>query len=178
MLVIDEFISHDPNRHSVGDDLLLPYPPGSQHGSPHSHRHVRDCQPIVHGNVTHETWPAHNRSASPVAVSRAFVSNLSQKNIPPARWVYGHITVVSDPLRTVSVLEPGGQGGCQRRWLAQVSETARPKKCLYAQNGGFFNTDDHSCLGNVVSDGEMVQESGGVQNAQFGIRKDGTLVFG
>lgn len=156
---------------------MLPYSPGSQHGSPHSHRHVRDCQPVVHGNVTHETWPAHTGSASPVAVSRAFVSDLSQ-SVEPTRWVYGHITVVSDPLRTVSVLEPGGQGGCQQRRRTQVSETARVKKCLYAQNGGFFDTDDNSCLGNVVSNGEMVQDSGGIQNAQFGIRKDGTLVFG
>ncbi|XP_041961694.1 N-acetylglucosamine-1-phosphodiester alpha-N-acetylglucosaminidase [Alosa sapidissima] len=159
-------------RYSLGDDLLLPYPAGSQHGSPHSHRHVRDCQPVVHGNVTHETWPAHNRSVSPVAESRVFVSAIS------SRWVSGHITVVSDPLRTVSVLEPGGQGGCQQRRRTQVSETARPKKCLYAQNGGFFDTKNFSCLGNVVSDGEMVQDSRGVQNAQFGIRKDGTLVFG
>ncbi|XP_062394468.1 N-acetylglucosamine-1-phosphodiester alpha-N-acetylglucosaminidase isoform X2 [Sardina pilchardus] len=159
-------------RYSLGDDLLSPYPSGSQHGSPHSHRHVRDCQPVIHGNVTHETWPAHNRSASPVAESRVFVSDIS------SRWVSGHITVVSDPLRTVSVLEPGGQGGCQQSRTTRVSETARPKKCLYAQNGGFFDTDKNSCLGNVVSDGKMVQDSGGVQNAQFGIRKDGTLVFG
>uniref|UniRef100_A0A4W5LEK2 N-acetylglucosamine-1-phosphodiester alpha-N-acetylglucosaminidase n=1 Tax=Hucho hucho TaxID=62062 RepID=A0A4W5LEK2_9TELE len=34
------------------------------------------------------------------------------------------------------------------------------------------------CLGNVVCDGVQVRDSGGVQNAQFGIRRDGTLVFG
>lgn len=90
----------------------------------------------------------------------------------------GHLTVVSDPLRTVSVLEPGGRGGCRQRSTAEVAETARLRGCLYAQNGGFFDTRLFDCFGNVVSDGEMVQDSGGVQNAQFGIRKDGTLVFG
>uniref|UniRef100_A0A8B9G2F4 N-acetylglucosamine-1-phosphodiester alpha-N-acetylglucosaminidase n=1 Tax=Amazona collaria TaxID=241587 RepID=A0A8B9G2F4_9PSIT len=34
------------------------------------------------------------------------------------------------------------------------------------------------CFGNVVSDGKLVRNSGGLQNAQFGIRKDGTMVFG
>ncbi|XP_010215550.1 PREDICTED: N-acetylglucosamine-1-phosphodiester alpha-N-acetylglucosaminidase, partial [Tinamus guttatus] len=34
------------------------------------------------------------------------------------------------------------------------------------------------CLGNVVSDGRLVRNARGLQNAQFGIRKDGTLVFG
>ncbi|KAF4798530.1 N-acetylglucosamine-1-phosphodiester alpha-N-acetylglucosaminidase [Turdus rufiventris] len=38
--------------------------------------------------------------------------------------------------------------------------------------------DTGECLGNVVSDGKLVRDSGGIQNAQFGIRKDGTMVFG
>uniref|UniRef100_A0A667YPD7 N-acetylglucosamine-1-phosphodiester alpha-N-acetylglucosaminidase n=1 Tax=Myripristis murdjan TaxID=586833 RepID=A0A667YPD7_9TELE len=90
----------------------------------------------------------------------------------------GHMTVVHDPLRTVSVLEPGGPGGCGMNYRALVEETARAAGCLYAQNAGFFNTRSGECLGNVVSDGRVVRDSGGVQNAQFGIRRDGTLVFG
>uniref|UniRef100_A0A669Q4F2 N-acetylglucosamine-1-phosphodiester alpha-N-acetylglucosaminidase n=1 Tax=Phasianus colchicus TaxID=9054 RepID=A0A669Q4F2_PHACC len=34
------------------------------------------------------------------------------------------------------------------------------------------------CLGNVVSDGRLVQNAHGLQNAQFGIRRDGSMVFG
>ncbi|KAK6326366.1 hypothetical protein J4Q44_G00020110 [Coregonus suidteri] len=94
------------------------------------------------------------------------------------RWVTGHMTVVHDPLRTVSVLEPGGPGGCGMNQREAVEETARAGRCLYAQNGGFFRTKNGECLGNVVSDGVQVRDSGGVQNAQFGIRRDGTLVFG
>ncbi|XP_055358991.1 N-acetylglucosamine-1-phosphodiester alpha-N-acetylglucosaminidase isoform X2 [Betta splendens] len=90
----------------------------------------------------------------------------------------GHMTVVHDPLRTVSVLEPGGPGGCGMNQRSTVKETARTAGCLYAQNAGFFRTQSGHCLGNVVSDGRRVQDSGGVQNAQFGIRRDGTLVFG
>ena len=88
------------------------------------------------------------------------------------------MTVVHDPLGTVSVLEPGRPGGCGMNQRASVEETAKAAGCLYAQNAGFFATKSGSCLGNVVSDGRMVKDSGGVQNAQFGIRRDGTLVFG
>lgn len=88
------------------------------------------------------------------------------------------MTVVHDPLRTVSVLEPGGPGGCEMNQRSTVEETVGAAGCLFAQNGGFFDTTSGRCLGNVVSAGRMVQDSGGVQNAQFGIRRDGSLVFG
>ncbi len=88
------------------------------------------------------------------------------------------MTVVHDPLKTVSVMEPAGPGGCGMNVRATVEETAEAAGCLYSQNAGFFNTKTSKCLGNVVSDGRMVQDSAGLQNAQFGIRKDGTLVFG
>lgn len=88
------------------------------------------------------------------------------------------MTVVHDPLRTVSVLEPGGLGGCQRGHRVTVEETSATTGCLFAQNAGFFNTTSDGCVGNIVSDGRLVLDSGGVQNAQFGIRRDGSLVFG
>ena len=44
------------SRVSMNDDLLLPY--AKRHGSAHSHRHIRDCQSVVHGNVTYEIWPS------------------------------------------------------------------------------------------------------------------------
>ncbi|XP_036930218.1 N-acetylglucosamine-1-phosphodiester alpha-N-acetylglucosaminidase-like [Acanthopagrus latus] len=159
-------------RVSMDDDLLLPYTHG--HGPSHSHRHVRDCQSVIHGNTTHESWPSSNHSGLPVAESTVFVSDVPGSS----RWVYGHMTVVHDPLRTVSVLEPGGPGGCGMNQRATVEDTAQAAGCLYAQNAGFFNTKTGQCLGNVVSDGRKVQDSNGVQNAQFGIRRDGTLVFG
>ncbi|XP_036446282.1 N-acetylglucosamine-1-phosphodiester alpha-N-acetylglucosaminidase [Colossoma macropomum] len=162
-------------RYSMDDDVLSPYT--SSHGPSHSHRYVRDCQPITHGNVTHETWPASNHSRSPVVESKIFISDISTNSETP-KWVSGHITVVHDPVRTVSVLEPGGPDGCEKSRKEIVENTARTRKCLIAQNGGYFDTHSGRCLGNVVSDGRLVQNSRGLQNAQFGIRKDGTLVFG
>jgi N-acetylglucosamine-1-phosphodiester alpha-N-acetylglucosaminidase len=103
---------------------------------------------------------------------RTFVSHFG------GRAVAGHLTRVADPLRTFSVLEPGGPGGCAQRRRATVENTARAAGCLVAQNGGFFRMSTGDCLGNVVSDARRVSDAGGLQNAQFGIRRDGTLVTG
>ncbi|XP_059717186.1 N-acetylglucosamine-1-phosphodiester alpha-N-acetylglucosaminidase isoform X2 [Haemorhous mexicanus] len=119
-----------------GEPPLQPYPPG-QHGPRHGHRHVRDCQPVKYGNVTHEAWPGDNSTGGPVAVTRTFVSYIHPE-ASDRKVIYGHFTL----------------------------------------NGGYFNMDTGECLGNVVSDGRLVRDSGGLQNAQFGIRKDGTMVFG
>uniref|UniRef100_A0A8C0AZL8 N-acetylglucosamine-1-phosphodiester alpha-N-acetylglucosaminidase n=1 Tax=Buteo japonicus TaxID=224669 RepID=A0A8C0AZL8_9AVES len=162
--------------HGADDPLLQPYFP-SRHGPRHNHRYVRDCQPLKYGNVTHETWPSDNRTGGPVATTRTFVSYVPPKG-KDRKVVYGHFTFVRNPLRTFSVLEPGGVGGCQAQRRAPVEETAKLGKCLVAQNGGYFDMGTGECLGNVVSDGKLVKNSGGLQNAQFGIRKDGTMVFG
>uniref|UniRef100_K7GAQ7 N-acetylglucosamine-1-phosphodiester alpha-N-acetylglucosaminidase n=1 Tax=Pelodiscus sinensis TaxID=13735 RepID=K7GAQ7_PELSI len=165
-----------PFRNSLNDDLLLPYPP-SYHGPRHHHRYIRDCQAVLHGNVTHETWPSNTSAELPITTTRGFVSYFSPVS-ETRREVYGHFTFVSNPLRTFSVLEPGGLGGCNSSVRATVTETARRGKCLVAQNGGYFDMVTGECLGNIVSDGRLVRSAGGVQNAQFGIRKDGTMVFG
>uniref|UniRef100_A0A8C0VIX0 N-acetylglucosamine-1-phosphodiester alpha-N-acetylglucosaminidase n=1 Tax=Cyanistes caeruleus TaxID=156563 RepID=A0A8C0VIX0_CYACU len=141
------------------------------------HRHVRDCQPVKYGNITHEAWPGDNSTAGPVAVTRTFVSYIHPEG-SGRKVIYGHFTFVRNPLSTFSVLEPGGAGGCLAQRRATVEETAKLRKCLVAQNGGYFNMETGECLGNVVSDGKLVRDSGGLQNAQFGIRKDGTMVFG
>ncbi|XP_037239254.1 N-acetylglucosamine-1-phosphodiester alpha-N-acetylglucosaminidase isoform X1 [Falco rusticolus] len=158
------------------DLLLQPYFP-SPHGPRHNHRHVRDCQPLKYGNITHEAWPSDNRTGGPVATTRTFVSYIPSEG-KDRKVVYGHFTFVKNPLKTFSVLEPGGTGGCQAHRRAPVEETARLGKCLVAQNGGYFDMGTGECFGNVVSDGKLVRNSGGLQNAQFGIRKDGTMVFG
>ncbi|XP_075873167.1 N-acetylglucosamine-1-phosphodiester alpha-N-acetylglucosaminidase isoform X2 [Nelusetta ayraudi] len=169
----------DNSRVSMEDDVLQPY--GARgHGPAHSHRHVRA---ILLGNVTHETWrppPTTNSSSSsssstaPPVESTVFVTDVPGSS----RWVYGHMTVVADPLGSLSVLEPAGPGGCSLRQRALVEETAAAAGCLWAQNAGFFNTSSGRCLGGVVSDGRAVQDGGGVQNAHFGVRRDGSLVFG
>lgn len=163
--------SHPPSpalsrRPSLDDDLLLPYPGARA-------RSARDCARVRVGSREHESWPPS--PATPGArhpAVRTFVSHFAGRAVP------GHLTRAAEPLRTFSVLEPGGPGGCASRRRATVEETARPAGCSVAQNGGFFRMATGECLGNVVSDGRRVSSSGGLQNAQFGIRRDGTLVTG
>ncbi|KAM5330091.1 N-acetylglucosamine-1-phosphodiester alpha-N-acetylglucosaminidase isoform 2-T2 [Glossophaga mutica] len=151
---------------SLDDDLLLPYP------SPRA-RSARDCARVRAGSREHEIWqpsPATPGARGPSV--RTFVSHFA------GRAVTGHLTRAAEPLRTFSVLEPGGPGGCASRRRTTVEETMREAGCSVAQNGGFFRMDTGECLGNVVSDGRRVSSAGGLQNAQFGIRRDGTLVTG
>ncbi|KAM9584273.1 LOW QUALITY PROTEIN: N-acetylglucosamine-1-phosphodiester alpha-N-acetylglucosaminidase [Trichechus inunguis] len=151
---------------SRDDDLLLPYPRTRV-------RSARDCTPVHTGRREHESWPPAPAPPGGVSPSvRNFFSYFA------GRAVGGHLTRAAAPLRTFSVLEPGGPGGCASRHRATVEETARTVRCRVAQNGGFFRMDTGECLGNVVSDGRRVSSSRGLQNAQFGIRRDGTLVTG
>lgn len=152
---------------SSDDDLLLPYPLARTRPS-------RDCARLRAGSLEQESWPPPPATpgASHPPIVRTFVSYFE------GRAVAGHLTRVAAPLRTFSVLEPGGPGGCAQRRRATVEDTAVPAGCLIAQNGGFFRMNTGECLGNVVSDGRLVSSSGGLQNAQFGIRRDGTLVTG
>ncbi|XP_053562225.1 N-acetylglucosamine-1-phosphodiester alpha-N-acetylglucosaminidase isoform X2 [Bombina bombina] len=159
-------------RDSLLDDLLLPYPLFSQHGPSHSNRKVRDCQPIAYGNRTHEEWPSIKNITLPLTTTKIFEYNFF------GSVIYGHFTYINHPLRTFSVLEPGGPGGCDRNRTETVELTARHGKCIVAQNGGFFDVNTGSCIGNVVSNGKLVRNSKGIQNAQFGIKADGTMVFG
>nr|XP_044603134.1 N-acetylglucosamine-1-phosphodiester alpha-N-acetylglucosaminidase isoform X2 [Equus asinus] len=155
---------------SRDDDVLLPY-------SRARARPARDCAPGARRAREHdESWAARPaRPPTPAARPCApppFVSHFA------GRAVAGHLTRAAEPLRTFSVLEPGGPGGCAARRRATVEQTARAAGCSVAQNGGFFRMNTGECLGNVVSDGRRVSSAGGLQNAQFGIRRDGTLVTG
>ncbi|CAH1779727.1 unnamed protein product [Owenia fusiformis] len=155
-------------------DILEPY---KHHFGPrHSHRVTRDCQPKKYGSLTHEQYPAHSGPSDTVVQSDYFIKKVGewwdQKN------VIGRYSVISDPLHTVSVVEPSGPGGCERHNRSTVRETSAVKKCIIAQNAGLFNTSSGECHGNIVTDGIVRQNSGGIQNAHFGIRKNGKLFFG
>ncbi|XP_077982429.1 N-acetylglucosamine-1-phosphodiester alpha-N-acetylglucosaminidase-like [Glandiceps talaboti] len=160
------------------DDVLTPYLQG-QHGPKHSHRVTRDCQGVQYGNLTHEAFPSYSPSELqlPLMKTNRFLDRWQiTENLH--KDVYGHITIINNPARTVSVLEPQEIGGCNKNLRASVEDTAKQKNCLVAMNAGFFNTHTGACLGNIVSDGRIVLDSNGIQNAHFGIKKDGTLFFG
>ena len=152
----------------------------SHNSNQHSHRHTRECQHVRYGNVTRTKYRVHGYKSKnvvqPVAKTR--------HAIVPEGLYYNqrdnqvHFTIVNNPLSTVSVLEPGSIGGCEDQMRSTVVESAKQKNCLVAINAGFFNTHNGSCLGNVISDGILVLNSEGVQNAHFGITKDGHLFIG
>ncbi|GFR87745.1 N-acetylglucosamine-1-phosphodiester alpha-N-acetylglucosaminidase-like [Elysia marginata] len=91
--------------------------------------------------------------------------------------------IITRPLDTLSILEPRHRGACTyhrygMRRLVTVRETAAQDDCLLAINAGFFNSQTGACLGNIVSDGLLIQSSGGIQNAHFGLTRDGYIFTG
>lgn len=160
------------------DDILTPYKNYREHLNVNrNHRHVRDCQPIRFGNTTFETFLKKNSVAEKApAELRTFLKSLPSDN--GNNLVYGHVATVTNPRQSLSVLEPLESGGCQLNKRATVAVSSKQMNCRVAVNAGYFNTHTGSCLGNIVSNGKLVRDANGIQNANFGIRKDGTLVTG
>ena len=165
------------------EDLLLPYL--KLHDDPKRNlRHVRECQHIIHGNHTYESYQGNNASEKNIVQSLKYLSHSfrHKKSLfeEVKKNVRGHIAVVNNPLATISVLYPEDVLTCSAFSGARqtVSETARNGKCILAINAGFFNTHTAGCLGNIVSNGKMIHNSNGIQNANFGIKNDGTIVVG
>uniref|UniRef100_UPI00358FB1F5 N-acetylglucosamine-1-phosphodiester alpha-N-acetylglucosaminidase isoform X2 n=1 Tax=Myxine glutinosa TaxID=7769 RepID=UPI00358FB1F5 len=95
------------------------------------------------------------------------------------KWVYGLWTVVDDPVQLVTVLEPGGPGGCAVQRRETVTSTATScGGCLFAVNAGFFRPATGACIGAIISNTQQVPGTQFSHNAAFGIRHDGSLVFG
>jgi len=76
------------------------------------------------------------------------------------------VAIVGDP-RDVHVMLPNNT--CSK--VAKTSDTAREHNCLYAINAGFFDVPNHKCIGNVVSNGHVVQLPA-TASASFGIAHD------
>ncbi|EDO37057.1 predicted protein, partial [Nematostella vectensis] len=157
--------------------LLSPYHQSRQR-TRRSLRYIRDCQPVHFGNLTHEEYA----SSTTLPSGRPFVQI---KNIFyeydvgfSKKEVHGHVSVAENPLRTFSILEPVENGGCNKSLRATVAESSRQRKCYVASNAGYFRTKNGNCLGNIVSNGNLVIDADGIQNVNFGIRKDGSIVTG
>ena len=165
------------------EDLLLPYL--KTHVDPKRNlRYVRECQHVIHGNHTYESFKGNNSTEKKRVRSLRYLSHRFIKQKGRFEWatkyVHGHIAVIDSPLQTFSVLYPKGAVACSK-WSGirqTVSDTANDGKCILAINAGFFNTHTAGCLGNIISNGKVVHNSNGIQNANFGIRSDGTIVTG
>jgi len=163
------------------EELSLPHLElEGRHDSSRDHRLIHECQPNLFGNLAHEEWPTqyddYVASTQDPAEVRYFALEVGTGS--NRRTVYGHQVIVNNPNRTTSVVEPRESGGCQRHDRETVAVSALANKCVIAVNAGYFNDTDGACLGNVISNGRLAHDAGGIQNAHFGIKENGNLFFG
>ena len=113
-----------------------------------------------------------------------FTEKLRHKAGGEFHHVLGTMTIIENPYHTLSLLEPKAPGTCKGNYqpapLATVRETTLHHKpcCHVAANAGFFSRKNGTCYGNIVSNGRIVQTAGGIQDANFGIKEDGTIMVG
>lgn len=171
------------NQHIFLNDYLTPYPPG-RHGSKRTIRDISNCQHTSWENRTYETFKVSTETPISTKVSYNLhkFADITRRPLGP-KYLVGTIAYVDKPYHSFSILEPGGGGGCSRVYggtRSTVGDTAKTRKggCKLAANAGFFVMVSGQCLGNIVSEGRIVRTAGNEQNANFGIREDGTMVVG
>eukprot|EP00112_Aurelia_sp_Birch-Aquarium-sp1_P009964 Seg2152.2 transcript_id=Seg2152.2/GoldUCD/mRNA.D3Y31 product="N-acetylglucosamine-1-phosphodiester alpha-N-acetylglucosaminidase" protein_id=Seg2152.2/GoldUCD/D3Y31 len=155
-------------------DYLMPYKK-HHYDRKRSNRHVRECQHIIHGNKTFEEYQGQIKTIERTVEFIKYISHKIGK-----KTVQGHVALVNNPLKTFSVLYPKQLSSCSK-WSGTrdtVSNTAILGNCKLAINAGFFNTHTGGCLGNIISNGKLLHDSDGIQNANMGIRKNGSIVTG
>jgi hypothetical protein len=90
--------------------------------------------------------------------------------------VVGHLVTLANPEGRVSLALP--PGGCGKRELTTVTAKTHKPICKLAVNAGYFNVHNGACIGNVVSDGQIIQTVPLSQgNVNFGV-KDGKFYIG
>jgi len=90
--------------------------------------------------------------------------------------VLGHLVKVNNPIGRVSMALP--PGGCGTREKTSITAQKHSPRCRLAVNAGYFNVTNGACIGNLVSDGVLIQSVPLDQgNVNFGI-KDGKFVIG
>lgn len=174
-----------PETELFPGDFLTPYPEG-RHGSRRTSRDVKECQHVSWENRTYEEFQLDLTKPDSTTLHydlHRFADTI-ERDYFRHKYVVGTISFINNPYYTFSVLEPREKGGCKKDYLyvtrSLVRETARLRThgCKLAANGGYFTVLNGQCLGNIVSDGRVVQTANDEQNANFGIRHDGTIVVG
>lgn len=115
-----------------------------------THREIRDCHKIEYGSLPHEMYHIQqttNLSPSLMKVKR-FIKEIPSPTFMK-RTIRGHLIILSDPLNTLSVLEPDQSGGCSLNIRQSVSNTSKKGNCILALNAGYFDTKKGSCYGNL-----------------------------
>ena len=109
-----------------------------------------------------------------LVVKQLNLRTFQQRNIPAV------LATVENPVGFVHVFTAGADGDtCSER--VKTSETADSRGCAYAVNGGPFDMNDGSCVGDVVSNGTVVMVNDTAGFASWGLgQRDGAWewVFG
>ena len=166
-------------------DFLTPYPEG-RHGSRRTTRDIKECEHVTWDNRTYEEFKLDlvQPHSTDLGYEVHRFADTIQRDYFRQKYIVGTISFISNPYYTFSVLEPRDKGGCKMNYFSAtrspVHETVRLRShgCRLAANGGYFSMRNGQCFGNIVSDGRIVQTSNDEQNANFGIRHDGTIVVG
>ena len=142
------------SRYNSFDDMDVLSPYSGHHGPRlRRNRHIRECQNIKYGNVTHSKYRAHksNKIHFPLLVSKYALHEIGESW--NKRIVNLHYGLVENPLRTLSVLEPAMPGSCRKGegQRATVRQTSQQANCQLAVNAGYFNTHTGECLGKIFN---------------------------
>ena len=167
------------------NDHLTPYLIG-RHGSKRTTRDVENCKHVSWQNETFEVFPSKPLFPQPYEKLYELhrFADTSSDGYYSKQYMLGTIAYINNPFYSLSVLEPGKTGGCAMDYFtatrSTVEDTASSRKygCKLSANAGYFDTITGKCYGNVVSDGRIVQTANNDQNANFGIREDGSIVVG
>jgi N-acetylglucosamine-1-phosphodiester alpha-N-acetylglucosaminidase len=160
----------------IEDILSNPYGKNI-HGSQKSLNKLRKqminlhCSNSLHhfNNITYEIYNVNkHREISARYTKREIGIDIS------GQLINGRFYRLENPLGHFSILEPSN--GCNNGTVL-TRQSAEKRKCIISTNAGFFNTKTGDCLGNVISDGKIVQKPG-THNVNFGITKDGRFVVG
>jgi len=83
--------------------------------------------------------------------------------------VAGHLVTLANPAGRVSLALP--PGGCGTREKVTITSQVHRPRCKLAVNAGYFNVHNGACIGNVVSQGTIIQTVPLFQgNVNFGIK--------
>jgi len=152
---------------------LRPYEDG-WHGSRITNAEAHSILSEHHGyrvNSTHEVRPASKTGATDKA---AMTSHYRIEQNHEYGFITGSLFVLRNPMSHFSYEEP--VGGCGRN-RQRASVTAKNHSCVATTNAGFFDVNDGDCLGTLVINGKIFQNTG-YQNAMFGLTKAGDFVTG
>eukprot|EP01127_Copromyxa_protea_P004586 TRINITY_DN14439_c0_g1_i1.p1 TRINITY_DN14439_c0_g1~~TRINITY_DN14439_c0_g1_i1.p1 ORF type:complete len:263 (-),score=50.47 TRINITY_DN14439_c0_g1_i1:33-821(-) len=114
------------------------------------------------------TLPAANRTDGPVYTLSNFTWGGASGLVAVVHKPIGHFHIYFPETRN------GGCGGYEK-----TSVQSEKHNCIFATNGGPFSFSEPSCIGNVVSDSKIVQDSGDSRNGEsIGLTKDGNWILG